>query len=220
MLLSDLSNILICEHILYFKKDKKIKFISSNSKTIKKNSIFISDFNKKIKKIYLKEAIKNGAIAIITNKLVKDINIPQFKVKNISISVKKILNKLKYKAPNNIVGVTGTNGKTSVVWIISSIVKLCKLRVISFGTLGFYKNLKKISDSILTTPEKEILYQAAFSSLSKHKIEFIFEVSSHGISKKRIQNFPINIAAITNISQDHLDFHKTMKNYKNTIYPK
>ena len=90
MLLSDLSKILICEQILYFKKDKKIKFISSNSKIIKKNSIFISDFNKKIKKIYLKEAIKNGAIAIITNKLVKDINIPQFKVKNISESVKKI----------------------------------------------------------------------------------------------------------------------------------
>ena len=134
MLLSDLSKILICEQILYFKKDKKIKYITSNSKTIRKNSIFVSDFKKKFKKIYLKEAIKNGAIAIITNKLVKDINIPQFKVKNISISVKKILDKLKYKSPNNIVGVTGTNGKTSVVWIISNIVKLCKLRVISFGT--------------------------------------------------------------------------------------
>ena len=78
--------------------------------------------------------------------------------------------------------------------------------------------MKKINDSILTTPENEILHQAAIASSSKHNTEFIFEVSSHGISKKRIENFPINIAAITNISQDHLDFHKTMKNYKNTKY--
>ena len=218
MLLSDISKIVECEKILYFQFNKKIKFISSNSRTIKKNSIFVCNFKKKIKKNYLKEAITKGVIGIITNKLIHDINIPQFKVKNISASVKKILYKIKPKAPNNIIGVTGTNGKTSVVWIISNIVKLCKMNVITFGTLGHYRNLKKINDSILTTPENEILHQAAFSSSSKQKIEFVFEVSSHGITKKRIENFPINIAAITNISQDHLDFHKTMKNYKNTKY--
>ncbi len=218
MLLSNLSNFIKCEQILHFKKDKNIKFISSNSKIIRKNSIFVSDFKKKIKKNYFHEAIKNGAIGIITNKLITDIKVPQFKVKNVSLSMKKILYKIKYKAPNNIVGITGTNGKTSVVWMISNIVNLCKLDVISYGTLGLYKDLKKINDSILTTPESEILYQAAFSSNSNNKTEFIFEVSSHGISKKRIEGFPINIAAITNISQDHLDFHKTMKNYRNTKY--
>ena len=48
--------------------------------------------------------------------------------------------------------------------------------------------------------------------------EFVFEVSSHSISKQRINHFPINIAAITNISKDHLDFHKTLLNYRNTKF--
>ena len=69
----------------------------------------------------------------------------------------------------------------------------------------------------MTTPEYEILYQKAFTNSKKNKYEFIFEVSSHSISKKRINNFPINIAALTNISQDHLDFHKTILNYRKII---
>ena len=52
----------------------------------------------------------------------------------------------------------------------------------------------------------------------KNKCDFVFEVSSHSISKKRINHFPINIAAITNISKDHLDFHKTILNYRNTKF--
>ena len=83
MLLSDIAKIINCERILYFNNNNKIKFISSNSKSIKKNSIFVCNFKKKIKKNYLKEAITKGVIGIITNKLIHDINIPQFKVKNI-----------------------------------------------------------------------------------------------------------------------------------------
>ena len=73
------------------------------------------------------------------------------------------------------VAITGTNGKTSVVWIISSILNLSNYNVSSLGTLGFYKNQKKIKDTILTTPEREEIFQAAFSS-SYNNIEFIFEV--------------------------------------------
>ena len=91
------------------------------------------------------------------------------------------------------------------------------LNVKSLGTLGYYINQKKISETILTTPEKEELHQLSHSS-SSEKVEFVFEVSSHGISKNRIKNLPINIAAITNITQDHLDYHKTFINYKNAKF--
>ena len=76
--------------------------------------------------------------------------------------------------------------------------------------------MKKTGDFLLTTPEKEDLYKSAYTRTGKNNNEFIFEVSSHAISKQRIRNFPINVAAITNITQDHLDFHKSIKNYKNT----
>ena len=84
--------------------------------------------------------------------------------------------------------------------------------------MGFYGNQKKIENSILTTPEYEILYQKAFTHTKKNIGEFVFEVSSHSISKQRINHFPINIAAITNISKDHLDFHRTVLNYRNTKF--
>ena len=200
-----------------YNKDIDVRHISTNSKLINKNSIFIVDLKKDIKKIYITEAIERGAKLIISKRIIKNINIPQLIVTNLDYAMKQFLNKFKKYPPNNIVGITGTNGKTSVVSIISNIIFLCKYNVLSCGTLGFYKNLKKINDSILTTPEKEVLYQFAYSTLPYYP-EFIFEASSHGISKNRIKDLPINIAALTNISHDHLDYHKTITNYKKTKF--
>ena len=108
----------------------------------------------------------------------------------------------------------GTNGKTSVVWFISQICELNHQYIKTYGTLGYYINGKKIKNSNLTTPELEILYQSAFLKKKKNFYNFAFEVSSHSLAQNRIKNFPINIAAITNISHDHLDYHKTFKSYK------
>jgi len=213
MLLSKIIGVISPQKLKSYKKKQIIKYITANSKLIKNNSIYVADFKKNIKKTFVDEAINNGAVAILTNKKIKDLNVTQLIVKNLPQTVDLILHILKPFAPKNIIGVTGTNGKTSVVWLLSNILKTSGLDVRSIGTLGYYKNLKKISEAFLTTPEKEELHQLSYLSSPK-KIELIFEVSSHGISKKRIKNFPINIAAITNITQDHLDYHKTFENYR------
>ena len=116
------------------------------------------------------------------------------------------------------IGITGTNGKTSVVWNIKNIANLNRRKNKSYGTLGYFINSRKNRDSILTTPEYEVIYQEAFSNSYKNNFDFIFEISSHAVSKKRINKLPINIAALTNISQDHLDFHKSFENYRNTKF--
>jgi len=213
MLLSNILDVINPQKLRSYNKNQIVKYITSNSKLIKNNSIYVTDFKKNIKKTFIQEAIDRGAIAILTNRKIQDLKIPQFIVTNITLAVDLILHFLKPFPPNNIIGVTGTNGKTSVVWLISSILRSSGLDVKSLGTLGYYKNLKKINDVSLTTPEKEELHQLSYLSSSK-KIEFVFEISSHGISKKRINNLPINIAAITNITQDHLDYHKTFQNYR------
>ena len=217
MLLSDIIKNKNLIKVKNFKLDKRIKYITSNSKLVRKDSILIVDYSKNFKLNYISEAIKKGAVAIITNRLEKNIILPQFLFENLEQISIDISLKLKKRPPRNIIGITGTNGKTSVVWIVSNIIKLSGKNVKSLGTLGYFKNLKKISDTNLTTPEIEDLYQYAFDSYSKKK-EFVFEISSHSISKKRIKNFPINIAAITNITKDHLDFHKTFENYKKTKF--
>jgi len=219
MQLSEIPKLINCLKIFHIeKKNTTFDFLSTNSKYIKKNSVLVINKKNNFKKKYITEAIQKGAIALITNYYFKDIIVPQFIVKEVNKSKKKLLWALKKVPPNNIIGVTGTNGKTSVVWNISNILFLSEKNVKTYGTLGFYNNLKKIENSILTTPEYEILHQTAFTKTNKNKGEFIFEVSSHSISKKRLDNFPINIAAITNISQDHLDFHKTILNYQNTKF--
>ena len=147
----------------FLKNNKKIdvNYISTNSKLIKNNSIFITNFKKKIKKAYIEEAITKGANAIITNKKIYNLKIPQFIVKNLSLTTKKLVEKLKPFPPRNIIGITGTNGKTSVVWYLSCMLNSISLNSSSLGTLGYFKNFKYIKDSFLTTPEWEEIYQLA-----------------------------------------------------------
>ena len=83
------------------------------------------------------------------------------------------------------------------------------------GTLGYFINLKKIRESNLTTPSNLNLYQFAYSS-KKQNYYYISEASSHGLHQDRFKNIKIDIAAITNISHDHLDYHKNFNSYVNT----
>ncbi|PPR47231.1 MAG: UDP-N-acetylmuramoyl-L-alanyl-D-glutamate--2,6-diaminopimelate ligase [Alphaproteobacteria bacterium MarineAlpha5_Bin9] len=200
-----------------FNKKLKIKYLTKNSKLVRKNSIYIVDYKKKIKKNYLLEAKKNGAVFILTNKNIRNSPIPYVKSKNIDEDIKKILYKLKPNKPKNIIGITGTNGKSSVLLFLSSILSNLKIETSSIGTLGYYKNLKYICNSNLTTPEYEEIYQYSHS-LRPNKNVFVFEVSSHAIALKRLNNILLDIAVLTNITRDHLDFHGNFKNYQKTKF--
>ena len=94
----------------------------------------------------------------------------QFIVNNIHQSLTKLLRYLKPYPPLNIIGVTGTNGKTSVAWFVSNICSLINYPIKSYGTLGYFVNGKKVTKSDLTTPEYEILYQKAFSKKKRRSI--------------------------------------------------
>ena len=218
MLLTDLPNHIECSKVYNLNKNKiKFKYIYTNSQDIKKKSILVIRNKKNFKSKYLKESIDKGAVAVITSEYIKNIKITQYVVKNIDISLNYILNYLYPNKPLNSISLTGTNGKTSVAWYISQISYFNKFSTQSFGTLGYYKNLHKKNDSNLTTPLYEVLHQIAFSK-NKNLSNFIFEASSHALDQNRLGSFYINIAAITNISRDHLDYHKNFRNYKKAKY--
>ena len=215
MLLNDIAKNIECKKKYNIKKTNiYFQSIYSNSKSVKNPSIYVIDEKKKFKQEYIKESITRGAVALITNKYLKNFIIPQYIVHDINKAKKLLLCKLFQNPPLNSVAVTGTNGKTSVVWFISQICEGNNALIKTYGTLGYYNNGKKIHNSSLTTPDLEILYQSAFFKKKKNLYNFAFEVSSHSLAQNRIKNFPINIAAITNISHDHLDYHKTFENYK------
>ena len=213
MLLSNLSKAINVNKTYNFNKNKYFSAITSNSKFTNNKTLFIYDKNTKVKKIYLDEALKNNTPAIISNKYIKNLKIPQFVVSNINFETHSLLNKLHNNLPFKTIAVTGTNGKTSVVWYISKILNSLKYNNTTVGTLGHFKNGKKINDINLTTPAYEELFKYG-SSNKREKNIYIFEASSHALEQNRLRNYPINIAAITNISKDHLDYHKTFSNYK------
>ena len=144
MQLSKIINYIDCYKVYNLKKkDISFNFLSTNSKYIKNNSILFINKKNKFKKKYIKEAVGKGAIAIITNYYFKDLNLPQFIVKDISASLKNLLFVMKKIPPYNIIGITGTNGKTSVLWNTVNIASFSKIDTKSYGTLGFYVNTKK-----------------------------------------------------------------------------
>ncbi len=116
-----------------------------------------------------------------------------------------------------IVGITGTNGKTTITNIIAHILKKSGKKVAVSGTEGVFlhsENLvEKIADRTHTTPE--ILTTLGNLKIAKESGAefFIMEVSSHGIFQKRIEGLEFSTKVFTNLTQDHLDFHKTMEEY-------
>ena len=205
----------LIENLPKEKKIINIKGLASDSRKVKKGYIFFAIRGKKFNgEKFIGEAIKNGAIIIICSNKCK------FKSKNITIiksfEIRNLLSKIASKfyklKPKNIIAVTGTNGKTSVADLFSQILTINHKPVASIGTLGV-KYKKKIIKTDLTSPDIIFLHKT-LENLKKKKIDnVIIEASSHGLDQKRLNHINFKAAIFTNFSQDHLDYHKTMKSY-------
>lgn len=111
------------------------------------------------------------------------------------------------------IGVTGTNGKSSVVNYCARLLNIVGDPALAIGTIGISDGEKVIDDDVVnTTPSYIDLMGIVFKYQNKFK-NFIFEFSSHALDQKRLLNIKLDIAAWTSFSQDHLDYHKTMEAY-------
>ena len=199
-------------------KEIPVNGISFDSRRVKQNDIFFAIEGKKNSGIkFVNEAIFKGASAVISRKKTKYINktIPLIIVKDVRKSLSEACSYFYKKKPSNIIAVTGTNGKSSVADFFYQILHLNKKPAASIGTLGilskFYKkktNLTSI-DPISLHKNLEILANKKINNI-------ILEASSHGLDQKRLDNLNINTAIFTNLSHDHLDYHKNMKSYLNS----
>ena len=167
---------------------------------------------------YVNEAIERGASAIIGEREIKA-DIPCILVKNSRIALSKLANKY-FDHPNKsfkLVGITGTNGKTTTTFIIQNMLECSGKKVGVIGTLGAYIGDQKIeSESCLTTPDP-IDLNRIFSVMAKNKVDVVvMEVSAHAIALEKLAGITFDIGVLTNITQDHLDFFENMDNYKKT----
>ena len=195
--------------------------ISFNSSKVRKNNIFFA-----IKGInvdgndYIEDAIKKGAAVIVSE---KKINKKKGKILFLHTSnVRKLLAEVSYKIsdkkPKILVAVTGTNGKSSVADFYYQLLNLNLKKVASIGTIGIkYNNKKK---SLTNTTLDPVKLGTILKELRKQKIEYvIMEASSHGLKQNRLDGLLFDVGIFTNLSHDHLDYHKNMKNYlKSKLY--
>ena len=196
-------------------KNLKIKGLALNSKDVKKGFIFFAIKGNNLNgENFIDKAIKKGAIAIVCSKNCNFKSETTFIIKTSKVKyhLSKITSKFYKLKPKNIIAVTGTNGKTSVADFFYQILNINNISVASIGTLGIkYKN--KFIKSNLTSPNIIDLHKN-LQKLKKLNIEnVIIEASSHGLDQRRLDDINLKAGIFTNFSQDHLDYHKTMKAY-------
>ena len=192
-----------------------IKGLALNSKKVKKGFIFFAIKGSRSNgENFINQAIKNGAILIICGSNCKfySSKIHVIKTKKVRSFLSEITSKFYKIKPKNIIAVTGTNGKTSVADFFYQLLSLNNIPVASIGTLGI-KCKKKFIKTGLTSPDIITLHKT-LQKLKKDKIDnVIIEASSHGLYQNRLDNINFKAGIFTNFSQDHLDYHKTMKAY-------
>ena len=192
-----------------------IKGLSLDSRKIKKNYLFFAvrgtEFNGEK---YILDAIDKGAKAVVCSQKckIKNIKVPIIKVNKISEVLTYACKIFYHEKPSNIIAVTGTNGKSSVAEFYYQILTLQKIPVASIGTLGI-KTKTKIKKTNLTSLDIISLHEE-LSKIKKQGINnVILEASSHGLLQGRIKGIDFKTAIFTNLSRDHLDYHKSMKKY-------
>ncbi|QSQ09732.1 UDP-N-acetylmuramoyl-L-alanyl-D-glutamate--2,6-diaminopimelate ligase [Koleobacter methoxysyntrophicus] len=196
--------------------DKEIQGIAYDSRKVEKDFIFVA-----IKGFvhdghdFIGDAVKKGAACVVVEEGVPlPLHITQIKVKNtrkaLACLTKAFYNNLDEKM--HLIGVTGTNGKTTTTHLIKKILEESGKKVGLIGTIS-----NKIGDREIqaerTTPEAPDLFKL-FKEMYDNGVEYVvMEVSSHSLELERVYGLKFKIGVFTNLTQDHLDFHENFENY-------
>ena len=198
--------------------DFEVKGVSCNSKQVSANFVFVAINGAKDNgNKFIDEAIKRGAKLIISQTARSDR--PRDPTDLIVVEdARKALGKLAnefYGRPSRrikVIGVTGTNGKTTITYLIEAILKKAKFNPAVIGTINYRFNDKIITSKNTTPGPLDI--QSMLSQMLKYRVTHcIMEVSSHALDQDRAEGINFHSAIFTNLTQDHLDYHKTINNY-------
>ncbi|MGK0419580.1 MAG: UDP-N-acetylmuramoyl-L-alanyl-D-glutamate--2,6-diaminopimelate ligase [Candidatus Pseudothioglobus sp.] len=191
----------------------EVSGLSLNSKTLQKGDVFIAlQGEKNHGSEYIDNAIENGCIAVLIEDKEIDCTVPTIEIENLKAKLSTLAENFYTHAKKvDLIAVTGTNGKTSVSYFISQLLSSLKIKNGVIGTLGISSSDKK---TINTTPDIFTIYRT-LQDYSEQGIEIaIIEASSHALVQNRLEGLSFIQGIFTNLTQDHLDYHQTMDNYR------
>jgi UDP-N-acetylmuramoyl-L-alanyl-D-glutamate--2,6-diaminopimelate ligase len=197
--------------------DPAVSSVEYDSRRVKPGALFVamrgesSDGNR-----YIDQAISAGAVAIVTD------SAEQKPRPNVAWAVvthgRRALARISanfYKKPAErlaITGITGTNGKSTTAFLLESILNAAGKKSALIGTIEYHVAGKALP-APHTTPEALELNQILSQALGYGATEAVMEVSSHALAQERVYGIPFDVAVFTNLTRDHLDYHKTMDEY-------
>lgn len=196
---------------------EKVSGITSNSKEVQPNFVFVAiqgvnvDGNQ-----FIEEALNKEAVCIITDSNDIEETDRIIKVKNARKALTCLASNYYGNPEKHIktIGITGTNGKTSTTLILKDILEADGKKVIQVGTLGVIPDITNLNLS-LTTPDSISLFQILHHAVKEEFDYAVLEVSSHALSQNRVDSIAFDAVGFTNLSLDHLDYHKSLENYFN-----
>ena len=197
--------------------DRDISGIACDSRQARKGSLFVAiPGYRKDGADYIEDAVRRGAIAVVSEKKTSDdsLGVPMFRVDDARLTL-SLLAAAYHGHPSRdlkMIGVTGTNGKTSVAYLVRDIIRAAGMESGILSTVQHEVGTRTIPSS-LTTPEALLLHELLAEMVAAGCRCAVMEVSSHGVLQKRAAGIDYDVAVFTNLSRDHLDYHGTMDAY-------
>jgi len=200
-------------------KNRKIEGITCDSREVKPRFIFVATSGTKLDgHKHIPEAIKNGCSVVVCEKKIYPRNNGDI-TEIFAQDTRKILAEMSsnfYDRPSeklSIIGITGTNGKTTTAFLIKSILEDAGKKVGLLGTIQ-YQMPDKIITAPMTTPPADKLQKYLHQMVCKNVEIVVMEVSSHSLKQKRVYGIDFSVGVFTNLTQDHLDYHITLEDYR------
>lgn len=192
--------------------------VAIDSREVKSGDLFMAYRGTEVNGVdFIDNAIQAGAVAIAIDEdeevNAESLSVTVVKVSNLRKQAGLIISRF-YDEPSKqmqVIGVTGTNGKTTVSYMIAQVISMLGKQSAVIGTIGSGQ-FGQVESANTTTPNP-VKLQSLFSSWRNEVDSVVMEVSSHALDQGRISGTEFNTAIFTNLSRDHLDYHKTLEDY-------
>lgn len=197
-------------------QDINVTTVTADSRRVTPGAVFVAVPGRQTDgHRYIDEAVRNGAAGIVMQRKSGDWSVPCCLVPCAATAFAQMSMAVKRSAafPLICAGVTGTNGKTTTTWMLRAILRAARLQCGLIGTIENHDGVDA-SPATMTTPQADVLAEYLSRMAARQTSHCAMEVSSHALCQKRCAGIRFSAAAITNITQDHFDYHGTSERYR------